>query len=86
MESTDPTQKGFAKFNMIITYSKFMAFILITLAFIIDFANDKNGTVFMFTIPFVVFLITGKQAIDWGKQNVELKKEEVELQLKNKEQ
>lgn len=53
--------------SMIITFSKAMAFLIVVLAFLMDFLNDKGGTVFMFAIPFAVFLITGKQAIDWKK-------------------
>ena len=68
---TNKVGKGFINFAMTITFSKAMAFVIITLAFIMDFLNDKGGTVFMFSIPFVVFLITGKQAIDWGKQTVD---------------
>ena len=55
---------------MTITYSKAIAFLIIVLAFLMDFLNDKGGTVFMFAIPFAVFLITGKQAIDWKKEQV----------------
>ena len=52
------------KVKMIITYSKFMAMILLIAAFWMDFANDKGGTVLMFAIPFIVILITGKQITD----------------------
>ena len=55
---------------MVITFSKAIAFYMLTLSFLMDFLNDKGGTVFMFAIPFVVFLITGKQAIDWKKEQV----------------
>ena len=55
---------------MTITYSKAIAFLIIVLAFLMDFLNDKGGTVLMFAIPFAVFLITGKQAIDWKKEQV----------------
>jgi hypothetical protein len=51
-----------------LTWSKIMAFIILILAFVLDFANNKAGTVFMFSIPFVVFLITGKQFFDRNKE------------------
>ena len=59
--------KSFFHFAVTLSWSKIVALVLIVLAFVLDLLHDKNGTVFMFTIPFVVFLITGKQLID--KQN-----------------
>jgi hypothetical protein len=59
---------------MTITFSKVMALLIIVLSFLMDFLNDKGGTVFMFAIPFAVFLITGKQAIDWKKEQVKTDK------------
>lgn len=53
--------------NLIITYSKVIALLVFVGAFVMDFANDKAGTVFMFALPFVVFLITGKQFFDAKK-------------------
>ena len=44
-----------------------MALVIIGLAFSIDVISKQGGTVFMFSIPFVVFLITGKQFIDSKK-------------------
>jgi hypothetical protein len=44
-----------------------MALVIIILAFILDVQHTKSGTVFMFSIPFAVFLITGKQLIDKNK-------------------
>jgi uncharacterized Tic20 family protein len=61
-------EKGFVKFQMTITFSKIMAFVLSWQAVYIDLTIVKNGTIFMFVLPFVVFLITGKQAIDWKKE------------------
>lgn len=45
-----------------------MALVILILSFILDWYNDKGGTVVMFAIPFVVFLITGKQFFDRGKE------------------
>jgi len=53
--------------NIELTWSKIMALIILVLAFIMDFANDKGGTVFMFSIPFANILITGKQYFDKSK-------------------
>ena len=54
------------QFNIVInlTYSKIIATLILLGSYAMDFLNDKNGTVFMFSIPFVVFLITGKQYLD----------------------
>lgn len=55
------------EWKIIMTWSKVMALVVIILAFTIDIYSKSNGTVFMFSIPFVVFLITGKQLIDRKK-------------------
>lgn len=52
------------KFYLNITFSKLTALIILIMSFIMDFCNDRNGTVFMFALPFVVALITGKQYLD----------------------
>ena len=58
------------KFEIFITltWSKITAWVILILSFILDWYNDKGGTVVMFAIPFVVFLITGKQFLDRGKE------------------
>ena len=55
------------KFKLVLTWSKVMALIIALLAFYIDIKNNLGGTVFMFSLPFVTFLITGKQFIDKNK-------------------
>ena len=55
------------KFLIEMTWSKVMALVIIVLAFTIDIHMKQGGSVFMFSIPFVVFLITGKQFIDSKK-------------------
>jgi len=55
------------KFIVELTWSKIMALVVILLAFAIDIHMKQSGTVFMFSLPFVVFLITGKQFIDMKK-------------------
>ena len=55
--------------NITLTYSKLFALLIFLGSFAMDFANDKHGTVFMFALPFVVFLITGKQFFDAKKSS-----------------
>jgi hypothetical protein len=55
------------KINIELTWSKSMALVVVGCAFAIDLVNNLPGTVFMFSLPFAVFLITGKQLIDWRK-------------------
>ena len=52
------------KFSIILSWSKVMALVIIILVFVIDLEMKQGGSVFMFSIPFAVFLITGKQFID----------------------
>ena len=54
-------------FYLNITYSKIIALLVLILAFVMDIMNDRNGTVFMYCLPFVVTLITGKQFLDKNK-------------------
>lgn len=56
------------KWLLTITWSKLVALIFQTMAFILDWKFKQNGTIFMFTIPFSVFLITGKQYFDSKKE------------------
>jgi len=57
-------KKGFFNFEVTLTWSKIMALYVATQAFTIDVLNGLDGKVFMFALPFVVALITGKQIID----------------------
>ena len=57
------------KINIEITNSKIMAYCLLAAAIYLDIKGDRSGTVFMFAIPFIVALITGKQYLDKQKQN-----------------
>lgn len=57
------------KFAITLTWSKLTAWVVLALAFLIDMHFDKGGQVFMFSLPFAVFLITGKQGIDAMKKN-----------------
>lgn len=60
--------KSFFHFAVTLTWSKAVALVIVVLAFILDLLHDKQGTVFMYSIPFAVFLITGKQALDRNKK------------------
>lgn len=55
------------KWLLTITWSKLVALIFQCLAFTLDLKFGTHGTVFMFTMPFSVFLITGKQYFDSKK-------------------
>jgi hypothetical protein len=52
-----------------LTWSKLMALVVLGGAVTLDIMN-KSVTTFQFALPFVVFLITGKQIIDWRKNGV----------------
>ena len=52
------------KFNITLTWSKLVAVLILVLAFLIDKENGSSGTVFMFSLPFVMVMILGKQGID----------------------
>jgi hypothetical protein len=56
------------RFNIELTWSKAVALVVLALAFVIDLMNGLPGTVFMFSLPFAVFLITGKQFFDHRKE------------------
>jgi len=56
--------KSFCRFEITLTWSKIVALLIIVFGFTLDVMYDKSGTVFMYTIPFAVFLITGKQLND----------------------
>ena len=53
------------KVNIELTWSKIVALIVLGCAFYLDLKT--KGNVFSFALPFVVFLITGKQFIDYKK-------------------
>jgi len=55
------------KFKIILSWSKIMALVVIGLATWIDIKSNSGGTVFMTSLPVVLFLITGKQLIDMKK-------------------
>jgi len=52
------------KFEISLTWSKIIALVVLGCACYIDSVNALPGTVFMFSLPFAVFLITGKQFFD----------------------
>ena len=56
------------KFNIELSWSKLIALVVIGCAVYIDARNGLPGTVFMFSLPFAVFLITGKQFFDHRKE------------------
>ena len=64
--------------TMQITWSKFMALLLLVAGVWLDLKNG-GSSVTMYMTPFIVFLITGKQMIDARKEKVVIEKE-VELE------
>ena len=54
------------KFSIILTWSKIVAVLILGSAVYLDIENGGTAT-FMFAMPFIVFLITGKQFIDRKK-------------------
>lgn len=59
------------KFMIELTWSKIMAVFVLGGALYLDIVNGGSQN-FMFALPFVVFLITGKQVIDWRKEKVKV--------------
>ena len=58
------------KLSVTLTWSKIMAFLVLASSLFLDIRND-NATCFMFALPFVVFLISGKQYFDKDKPDVQ---------------
>ena len=54
------------KFKITLTWSKIMALAVLLVAFYLDVEMKQNSTI-MFALPFIVFLITGKQFLDKKK-------------------
>ena len=56
------------KWNIILTWSKIVAVLILICAVYLDRLNGGINA-FMFCLPFVMVMITGKQLIDKGKKN-----------------
>ena len=56
------------KFAIILTWSKIVAVLVLASAVYLDIQNGGSNTL-MFSMPFIVFLITGKQFIDRKKDS-----------------
>lgn len=59
------------KFKIELTWSKIVAILVLGSALYLDLTNMSN--VFSYSLPFVVFLITGKQLIDYKKNGTQTK-------------
>jgi len=55
------------KFKIILTWSKIVAILILGCAVYLDVKNEGIAA-FMFSIPFIVILVTGKQYIDYKKE------------------
>ena len=51
------------KFAITITFSKLISLLVLIFSLVLDIEN-KSMAAFMFALPFVTFLITGKQYLD----------------------
>jgi len=56
------------KFAITLTWSKIVALLVLGAATYLDIKAGSGATAFMFSLPFIVFLITGKQYIDNNKK------------------
>lgn len=54
------------KFKIELTWSKFIALLVLMAAVWLDIENGSINA-FMFALPFIIFLITGKQYLDRSK-------------------
>lgn len=54
------------KFKIILTWSKIMALLVLGSAVWLDL-NSSGTSTFIYALPFIVFLITGKQFFDRNK-------------------
>jgi len=52
------------KFSIELTWSKLIAVLVLAGAVYLDLKAGTGATAFMFSLPFIVFLITGKQYLD----------------------
>ena len=59
------------KFKIELTWSKIVAVLVLASALYLDLTNMSN--VFSYSLPFVAFLITGKQFIDHKKNGTRTK-------------
>lgn len=51
-------------FNITVTLSKVLAYLMLGLSVLIDFKITHTASTFMYTVPFSVALIMGKQGSD----------------------
>jgi len=56
------------KWSLNLTWSKLVALIFQGMAFFLDLKLKTTGSIFMFSLPFCVFLLTGKQYFDSKKE------------------
>jgi len=55
------------KFNITLTWSKVVAVFVLAGALYLDIRTGSGSASFMYALPFIVFMITGKQFIDSKK-------------------
>ena len=59
--------------KMEITWSKAMALIVLIFGLYIEMTQSTGGVIFMATLPFATFLITGRWIKEIKKENIKLK-------------
>jgi len=52
------------KFAIVLSWSKIVAVLVLGSAVYLDLKTGSGASAFMFALPFIVFLITGKQYLD----------------------
>jgi len=58
------------RFSIILTWSKIIATLILGGAIWLDVRTGTGASSFMFSLPFIVFLVTGKQYIDSKKPEI----------------
>jgi len=58
---------SFFRIQVTLSWSKIMALLVLLMAFTIDLKYGNGGTIFMYSLPFAIALITGKQILDKNK-------------------
>jgi len=56
------------RIDILLTWSKIVALLVLAGAIFLDVKTGTGATAFMFCLPFVVVLITGKQFVDYKKE------------------
>ncbi len=61
-------KQSYFNFQVNLTWSKIIALVILGLATYLDRVTESDGSIFMFSLPFAVGMIVGKQGIDKIKE------------------